>query len=1182
MPRNYRFPLYIVLIGLVILNPIISGHQGNRGVLAVSAASLVDRRIQIPGTMKPHAAVSYAESNPAIKIEITGPERAWVGEEITYLITLSNDRGRGDGSAISNITVLDDLGRAFVFVGGDVNNNNLLEFDEIWQYERPMKIHADDPHLIELKVYASGYDQDGNTVSEQAGIQLNVGYNPNISLNVSGRKVATIGETVTFQITATNQIISIEVERYDFSVITKFNFKTPERISRITKDYHIVQDGKTSARLQKDEIIWMVVFTTLAAFASMIFASIWNTIRPQPGRKVMVLCVIVGILTGIGYSGFTRFDWGERFISKSQLIPTPPSLPASTPVVTNMKTVDIGDGSPVGDISVSSPGAIKINFIQGDSNQDRMINLGENWLFEFSHTIKSTDPDVLIYPVVFSGLDGDGDLINIETSITLEVEYSPVINILKTGPESANLDEPVTYGFTIRNDSTMGDGSPISQVSVSDNISGQAIYVSGDKDEDELLEVGESWIYTVTHVFLAKDHVPVDRTVTVTGQDPDGTFLSYTQNYILNVGFSPTLQMTATGLDSGKVGDRLTFTIEVTHDPDTSDGSLVRDLKVTDTTEQAAVYRSGDSNADHHLGVGERWIFEFPYTISKNDLDPIQLTFNSSGQDQDGGSIQAETTLLVEIEYNPSITLQVTGPDTAEVGDQINCQITAINDTVRGDGSPINDLTVMGLDGISIPYTSGDSNQNYQLDPQEKWFYELTYDVQPTVISPLTLPFVITGLDQDGEPLTAEASYPLEVKYTPVITAQTKAPEIADFNDQVSVEILVSNDPAFGDGSPIRNVVVTDSAQEMIVFSGGDNDSDSILDAGESWIYNVTITVSPDDPGKLERVIYAAGEDGNGNPVSTADTYSIEVDYHPSIKIQAAGPVSAQVGDVVTVSYTLTHDVDRSDGSSVRDIETSVYLGDSATFIGGDRDKDGLLEAGENWVYTSMFTIDESESETIEKTLDVNAIDLDGEPVSASHTFNLYKLHPFANGDFELQDAGWDFKNNGLKVSTIRTSPTEDHDIPINTYAALLGATDYECSPDGIPLGYAEISRSFSVPEAPTGKHVRLRFNYVIYSQDTSTKPDYDRFEVFINDIATPIFSDGNQVNESLGCNVWWRVPGPRNIRDGKTSGWATGFIDLDRYQGETIKISFQNHNRFDSWYNTFTYLDNIAIEFTN
>jgi hypothetical protein len=164
-------------------------------------------------------------------------------------------------------------------------------------------------------------------------------------------------------------------------------------------------------------------------------------------------------------------------------------------------------------------------------------------------------------------------------------------------------------------------------------------------------------------------------------------------------------------------------------------------------------------------------------------------------------------------------------------------------------------------------------------------------------------------------------------------------------------------------------------------------------------------------------------------------------------------------------------------------------------------------------------------------------------------------------------------------VSTIRTSPTEDQDIPVGTYTALLGAADYECRPDGIPLGYAEINRSFSVPKAPTGKHVGLRFNYVIYTQDTSTKSDYDRFEVFIND--TPVFYDGNQVNEGLGCNVWWRVPGPRNIRDGKTSGWAAGFIDLDRYQGMTIQISFQNHNRFDGWYNTFTYLDNIAIEIT-
>lgn len=66
--------------------------------------------------------------------------------------------------------------------------------------------------------------------------------------------------------------------------------------------------------------------------------------------------------------------------------------------------------------------------------------------------------------------------------------------------------------------------------------------------------------------------------------------------------------------------------------------------------------------------------------------------------------------------------------------------------------------------------------------------------------------------------------------------------------------------------------------------------------------------------------------------------------------------------------------------------------------------------------------------------------------------------------------------------------------------------------------------------------------------------------------------------NTGLNCINWQRVPGPDNVRDGLTTGWATGLIDLQQSGGQTIIVSFQNHSRYDGWYNTYTYLDDVQI----
>lgn len=184
------------------------------------------------------------------------------------------------------------------------------------------------------------------------------------------------------------------------------------------------------------------------------------------------------------------------------------------------------------------------------------------------------------------------------------------------------------------------------------------------------------------------------------------------------------------------------------------------------------------------------------------------------------------------------------------------------------------------------------------------------------------------------------------------------------------------------------------------------------------------------------------------------------------------------------------------------------------------------------------------------------------------------------NGSFESGDVspGWQKVEDPLPVSIVESveerpsgsTPPADGD-----YALLLGRTDYPCASDGVPLGYAAIEQTFSLPSS--AEVMTLTFKYIIWTQDASPSEAYDRFEVYVGDQLE--YSDGNQVNEGLDCNRWWRVPGPDNPREGQTDGWATGEIDLSAYAGQSVTISFRNYSRYDGWYNTYTYIDGVTVE---
>lgn len=92
----------------------------------------------------------------------------------------------------------------------------------------------------------------------------------------------------------------------------------------------------------------------------------------------------------------------------------------------------------------------------------------------------------------------------------------PSIKVVKTGPATATAGSNVTYTFTVTN---TGDVS-LDNLEVNDSITGDGVYISGDVNDNGILETTETWIYKGNYAIPANQTEPVVNTVEACGYEP--------------------------------------------------------------------------------------------------------------------------------------------------------------------------------------------------------------------------------------------------------------------------------------------------------------------------------------------------------------------------------------------------------------------------------------------------------------------------------------------------------------------------------------------------------------------------------------------------------------------------------------------------------------------------------------
>ncbi|MCC6457746.1 MAG: VWA domain-containing protein [Caldilineaceae bacterium] len=380
-----------------------------------------------------------------------------------------------------------------------------------------------------------------------------------------------------------------------------------------------------------------------------------------------------------------------------------------------------------------------------------------------------------------------------------------------------------------------------------------------------------------------------------------------------------------------------------------------------------APYNVGDTNNDGLLDIGEEWT----YTCAINDVgtSDITNTATADGKAPNGNDApQAQDSAQVDVVVTPVIAIDKT-PDTQQVQPYGTANF-ALKVTNQGN-VPLSSIVVADNQCSAAPvptlaqasiYNVGDTDSDGLLDAGEEWLYTCAINNVGTV--DITNTATADGKDPNGgNAPQAQDSAQVDVVVNPAIaidktpdTQQVQAYGTANFTLKVTNLGNV----------PLSNVQVTDLRCDAApvatlgvdnIHNTGDSNTDGLLDNGEEWLY--TCAIANVGTVDFDNTATADADDPNGVPVpQDEDTAQVVVLVNPVIIIDKT-PDTQQVQAYGTAGFTLKvtngGNVPLSD-IVVNDNQCSAppvaTLSVDNLHNVGDADGDGLLDSGEEWLYT--------------------------------------------------------------------------------------------------------------------------------------------------------------------------------------------------------------------------------------
>ncbi len=597
-----------------------------------------------------------------------------------------------------------------------------------------------------------------------------------------------------------------------------------------------------------------------------------------------------------------------------------------------------------------------------------------------------------------------GNIYEIDNTQWLTIQLPPpTIEIIKSGPTNAVRGSTITYTMDVR----IPSGSvPLTNVVVTDpdctagslqRLPGAA---SGDTDNDNVLDLSETWHYTCSRTIAGNAVSPLPNLATATGTG-NGQNVTDTDPHevILSNPPQPVVQIVKDGPTSAVRGTTITYTMDVS----IPSGNLpLHDVVVTDpdcntgTLNRLSGAASGDTNSDNILQVSEVWHYKCERTIALNAPSPLPNTarVDAKGPNNEPVFDTDPHSVVLSNPVPPVVQILKDGPSSAVRGSTITYTMDV---SIPSGNLPLHDVVVTDPDCNTGTLNrlsgaaSGDTNGDNILQFTEVWHYTCQRTIANNAPSPLPNTATVNAKGPNNEPVTDDDPHSVTLTNAPVPVVQIVkgGPASALRGDTITYTMDVSIPSG---NLALHDVVVSDpdcnigSIARLAGIASGDTNGDNILQFTEVWHYTCLRTISLTAPSPLPNTARVDAKGPNNEPVFDTDPHSVVVSNPPSpvVQIVKDGPSSAVRGSTITYTMDVSipsgnlplHDVVVTDPDC--NASTLIRLTGAAS---GDTNTDNILQVSEVWHYKCERTIALNAPSPLPNTARVDAKGPNNEPV---------------------------------------------------------------------------------------------------------------------------------------------------------------------------------------------------------
>ncbi len=480
--------------------PAILGQYSNVGSVTGIGADEVDLADDDPSNYFGYVtAIDVEKATNGQDVDTpTGP-MVPVGDTVTWTYVVTNP----GNVELSDVVLTDDQGVAPVFIGGDTNGDDLLDPDETWTYEATGSAVAGQ--------YANVATVTGRDLFQDEATDTDPSHYFGVVSDITIEK-ATNGEDAD---TPTGP--SVEVgDPLSWTYVVTNPGNVPLDNVTVTDDQGVTPvfiDGDTNGDglLDPDET-WTYEASGTAVAGQ--YANIGTATGLDPLERTVEATDpshYLGFGAGIDIEKATNGDDAD--------VAPGVQIALGEPVTWTYVVTNTGDAA-LSDIALVDDQGEVPTLVDGDTNSDGILDVGETWTFEATGTAISgqysnlatvtgldpvgvpvTDEDPSNYNGFVAGIDVE------KATNGLDSDTAPGVDLLA--------GSTVTWTYVVTN---TGD-VPLPNVVLVDDQGEVPVFIDGDTNADSVLDPDEVWTYEATATATTGQYTNL---ATVTGTDPAG------------------------------------------------------------------------------------------------------------------------------------------------------------------------------------------------------------------------------------------------------------------------------------------------------------------------------------------------------------------------------------------------------------------------------------------------------------------------------------------------------------------------------------------------------------------------------------------------------------------------------------------------------------------------------------